>query len=114
MQSLVDQQTGASAGSDPITMTAFGTLMHEQLGIDGAVCLGYAATYALLLQHAFDKVTTEDPVVDFVMIKYLTNVAESSVAAGESGFGDGDAMFNAPHFLNAVKYGDKRRSSAQH
>lgn len=104
MQSLVDQQTGASAGSDPITMTAFGTLLHEQLGIDGAVCLGYAATYALLLQHAFDKVTTEDPVVDFVMIKYLTNVAESSIAAGESGFGDGDAMFNAPHFLNAVEY----------
>ena len=107
MQSLVDQQTGASAGSDPITMTAFGTLLHEQLGIDGAVCLGYAATYALLLQHAFDKVTTEDPVVDFVMIKYLTNVAQSSIAAGDSGFGDGDAMFNAPHFLNAVKYGDK-------
>ena len=106
MQSLVDQQTGASAGSDPITMTAFGTLLHEQLGIDGAVCLGYAATYALLLQHAFDKVTTEDPVVDFVMIKYLTNVAQSSIAAGDSGFGDGDAMFNAPHFLNAVKYGD--------
>ena len=104
MQSLVDQQTGASAGSDPITMTAFGTLLHEQLGIDGAVCLGYAATYALLLQTAFDKVTTEDPMVDFVMIKYLTNVAESSVAAGESGFGDGDAMFNAPHFLNAVEY----------
>ena len=104
MQSLVDQQTGASAGSDPITMTAFGTLLHEQLGIDGSVCLGYAATYALLLQHAFDKITTEDPVVDFVMIKYLTNVAESSIAAGDSGFGDGDAMFNAPHFLNAVKY----------
>lgn len=104
MQSLVDQQTGASAGSDPITMTAFGTLLHEQLDIDGAVCLGYAATYALLLQHAFDKITTEDPVVDFVMIKYLTNVAESSIAAGDSGFGDGDAMFNAPHFLNAVEY----------
>lgn len=106
MQSLVDQQTGASAGSDPITMTAFGTLLHEQLGIDGAVCLGYAATYALLLQTAFDKVTTEDPIVDFVQIKYLTNVAQSSIAAGDSGFGDGDAMFNAPHFLNAVKYGD--------
>lgn len=109
MQSLVDQQTGASAGSDPITMTAFGTLLHEQLGIDGAVCLGYAATYNLLVQLASGMIdgngaiTDKAPVVDFVQIKYLTNVAESSVAAGDSGFGDGDAMFNSPHFLNAVK-----------
>lgn len=119
MQSMVDQMSGGSAGSDPITMTAFGTLLADQLnlngvGDNGGVCLGYAATYVWLVQSAFKEMGRfgentpysyfiENPVVDFVQIKYLTNVEDASVADGDSGFGAGDVMFNAPHFFNAVK-----------
>ncbi len=112
MQSLIDMKSGEGSGGDPITMTAFGTLLSGQLGSlsgtpsYGAVCLGYAATYALLVQQAFPKYyskTTPDHIIDFVQIKFHANVAESSVAGADSGFGDGDAIFNEPHYFNAIR-----------
>ncbi|MBQ8373617.1 MAG: hypothetical protein IJX35_04835, partial [Candidatus Methanomethylophilaceae archaeon] len=112
MQSLVDITTGESSGNDPIAMTAFGVLLNDQIEKDetatwdGGVCLGYAATYALLIQQAFGMEQDDEAMVDFVKIQYLTNVAESSVASGDSGFGDGDAMFNSAHYLNAVRLDD--------
>lgn len=112
MQSLVDITSGASSGSDPIAMTAFGLLLNDQIQKapgamwDGGVCLAYAATYAMLIQQAFGMEQDDAAIVDFAKIQYLTNVAESSVAAGGSGFGDGDAMFNSAHYLNAVKLND--------
>ena len=125
MQSLVDQVSSSSGGSDPITMTAFGTLLADQLdlagvGDNGGVCLGYAATYALLVQHAFLNNSMEyndfedfidNPVVDMAQIKYMTNVEDSSVASGDSGFGDGESMFNSPHFFNAVKVDQVRENT---
>lgn len=108
MQSLIDITSGESTGNDPIAMTAFGVLLNDQIQKaenatwDGGVCLGYTAAYALLVQQAFGKTAEDEAMIDFVEIKYLTNVAESSVAAGDSGFGDGDAMFNSSHYLNAV------------
>lgn len=113
MQSLVDITKGDSDGNDPIQMTAFGVLLNDQIEKDentlwdGGVCLGYAATYALLIQQAFGKTQDDAAIVDFAKIQFLTNVADSSVAAGESGFGDGDAMFNSSHYLNAVKLGSE-------
>lgn len=121
MQSLVDITEGTSSGNDPIAMTAFGTLLNDQIAKDesaiwdGGVCLGYTAAYAMLVQHVMGNITYDETngyvvdenvknMIDFVQIKYLTNVAESSVAAGDSGFGDGDAMFNSSHYLNAVNY----------
>ncbi len=109
MQSLVDITSGESDGNDPIAMTAFGVLLNDQIEKaedamwDGGVCLAYAATYALLVQQAFGLTQDDDAMIDFVKIQFLTNVADSSVAAGDSGFGDGDAMFNSAHYLNAVK-----------
>ncbi len=109
MQGLVDITSGASAGSDPISMTAFGLLLNDQIEKapdatwDGGVCLAYAATYAMLVQQAFGVDQDDPAIVDFAKIQYLSNVAESSVAAGDSGFGDGDAMFNSAHYMNAVK-----------
>lgn len=112
MQSLIDMKSGEGGGGDPITMTAFGTLLSSQLASlsgepnYGAVCLGYAATYALLVQQAFPKYyskTTPDHIIDFVQIKFHANVAESSVAGADSGFGDADAIFNEPHYFNAIR-----------
>lgn len=115
MQSLVDITQGTHTGNDPISMTAFGVLLNDQVPKgeydpesdtapwDGGVCLGYAATYALLVQQAFGMTQDDEAVVDFAKIQFLTSVAESSVASGDSGFGDGDTMFNSAHYLNAVK-----------
>ena len=112
MQSLIDMKSGEGSGVDPITMTAFGTLLSSQLASlsgkpnYGAVCLGYAATYALLVQQAFPKYyskTTPDHIIDFVQVKFHVNVAECSVAGADSGFGDGDAIFNEPHYFNAIR-----------
>lgn len=112
MQSLVDITTGESSGNDPISFTSFGVLLNDQITKaedatwDGGICLGYAATYALLIQQAFGRSQEDEAIVDFAKIQFLTNVAESSVASGDSGFGDGDSMFNSAHYLNAVKVGD--------
>lgn len=121
MQSLVNMAEGTGTG-DPISMTAFGTLLHDTLGIEleydqGGVCLGYAAAYVLLLQTANLKANGGDfasfedfqdnPVADFVGIRFLVDIEESSVAAGDSGFGEDGVMFNSPHFFNAVKSGNK-------
>ena len=43
--------------------------------------------------------------VDFVKIRFNSNVAESSVAGGNSGFGEDTDRFTEPHFFNAVKVG---------
>lgn len=106
MQSLVDITAGTREGNDPIAMTAFGVLLNDQIDKgenatwDGGVCLGYAASYALLVQQAFGMKQDDDAMIDFVKIQFLTDVASSSVASGDSGFGDG--MFNSAHYLNAV------------
>ncbi len=109
MQGLVDITNGTSEGSDPISMTAFGLLLNDQIPKtddatwDGGICMAYAATYAMLVQQAFGVDQDDEAIVDFAKIQYLSNVSESSVAAGDSGFGDGDAMFNSAHYMNAVK-----------
>lgn len=117
MQSLVDMtSSGDNSGIEPIGMTVFGTLLSGQDQLEdknGGICLGYAATYTWLIQSIFKEYGRHgfesyddfrgNDVVDFVQIKYLTNVAESSVASGGSGFGDGDSMFNSVHYFNAVK-----------
>ena len=119
MQSLVDITQGTHTGNDPISMTAFGVLLNDQVPKgeydpesdtapwDGGVCLGYAATYAMLVQQAFGMTQEDEAMVDFAKIQFLTSVAESSVASGDSGFGDGDTMFNSAHYLNAVKVGSE-------
>ena len=129
MQSLVNMtSTGDSSGIEPIGMTVFGTLLSGQDKLEdknGGICLGYAATYTWLIQsvfqaydrHGFEeyKDFRDKTVVDFAQIKYLTNVAESSVASGGSGFGDGDSMFNSVHYFNAVRLipdgGDKNEAT---
>ena len=117
---------GGSVGLESLLgMTPF-TLLSDAIGYNGGVCLGYAASYSYIVQNAFldnyyelkngatgatmkDYVPVADPehMVDFVKIRFNSNVAESSVAGGDSGFGDGEARFTEPHFFNAVKVGDK-------
>ncbi|MBR4959759.1 MAG: hypothetical protein IKY52_02565 [Clostridia bacterium] len=116
MQSLIDSKSGESEGADPISFTPFGTLLANQIGTDGAICLGYAAAYNFLLQYAFPEhymnadgewLSPEeaDHITDFVQIKFHADVAESSVAGGDSGFGEG--IFNEPHYFNAVRLPDE-------
>ncbi len=123
MQGMVASRSGESAGADPISMTPFGTIMSYQLGTGGAVCLGYAAAYQYLVQNAFtDDYKNEDGtwkdaslnaegtnvdqvanhIIDFVQIRFHADVAETSVAGTESGFGEA-TIFNEPHYFNAVK-----------
>jgi len=113
MNSLVAQKSDPNFQMNPLTMTPFAALLWNELGMDGAVCLGYAAAYTYLLQYAFPEnyrngnewktFEESDHIVDFVQIKFHTNVADSSVAGENSGFGDGDAVFNEPHYFNAVR-----------
>ncbi|MGI6012986.1 MAG: S-layer homology domain-containing protein [Oscillospiraceae bacterium] len=123
MAAITAMKSGESAGSDPSQMTAFGTLMPELLEFDGCICLGYAATYALLVQHAFPEIyrnkkddgswgswkTPEEvgdkAMVDFVQCRFYADIAETSVAGPNSGFGEAGTMFNETHYYNAVKIG---------
>ncbi len=120
-----DAEEGGGVGLESlIGMTPF-TLLSDAIGYDGGVCLGYAASYSYIVQNAFpdnyfelkdgatgetmkDFVPVDNPehMVDFVKIRFNSNVAESSVAGGDSGFGDGEARFTEPHFFNAVKVGN--------
>ncbi len=116
MNSLVAQKSDPNFQMNPLTMTPFAALLWNEIGMDGAVCLGYAAAYTYLLQYAFPEnyrngnewktFEEADHIVDFVQIKFHTNVADSSVAGENSGFGDGDAVFNEPHYFNAVRLPD--------
>lgn len=101
MGAITAMKSGVSAGSDPSQMIALGTLLPEVLGLDGAVCLGYASTYALLVQRIFKATDPNKPMVDFVQARFYADIGETSVAGGESGFGAG--MFNETHYYNAVK-----------
>ena len=99
---ITAMKDGTSGGSDPSQMTAFGTILYDMLGLDGAICLGYAATYYLLLQEVMGLDTNEQ---DIVMVRWWADIAETSVAGSESGFGQG--RFNETHYFNAVKMGDE-------
>ncbi|WFF73249.1 InlB B-repeat-containing protein [Proteiniclasticum sp. QWL-01] len=99
---ITAMKDGTSGGSDPSQMTAFGTLLYEPLGIEGAICLGYAATYYLLLQQVMGLKTD---VNDIVMVRWWADIAETSVAGPDSGFGQG--RFNETHYFNAVKLGEE-------
>lgn len=129
MGSLVasrEEGHGGAVGLESLLgMTPF-TMLSTAIGYNGGVCLGYTASYAYIVQNAFadnyyetdmttlmDKgnkekgvheVIKKDPthMVDFVKIRFHSNVAESSVAGPDSGWGD-DAWFNEPHFFNAVQ-----------
>lgn len=95
---ITAMKDGTSQGSDPSQMTAFGALLYDMLGLDGAICLGYAATYYLLLQEVLEIKAEEQ---DFVMVRWWADIAETSVAGSDSGFGQG--RFNETHYFNAVK-----------
>lgn len=102
MSTITAMKDGQSAGSDPSQMTAYGALLYDALGIDGAICLGYAATYYLLAEQIMG-LTPEQ--IDFVMVRWYASIAETSVAGSNSGFGSG--IFNETHYFNAVKLGDE-------
>lgn len=130
MGSLVasrEEGHGGAVGLESLLgMTPF-TMLSTAIGYNGGVCLGYTASYAYIVQNAFadnyyddtnmttllDKGNKKEGVheviknepkhmVDFVKIRFHSNVAESSVAGPDSGWGD-DAWFNEPHFFNAVQ-----------
>ena len=117
MNSIMQLQTGGSSPS-PLSMTPFGIFLSGQndplgqLSDYGVNCLGYAAGYAWLVQNAFPEVYKNadgswksadevDHMVDIVKIKFDADVAASSVAGDNSGFGG--QRFNEPHYFNAVK-----------
>ena len=123
--------------TDPIQMTTFGSLLSDQLtamptyttkdadgntvnaSYHGAICLGYTAGYAYLLQSLYsgvykngDKWKTPEEVgnndmVDFIQAKFYADTANTSVA-GE-GFGGG--AFNNVHYMNAVRLPDAENKS---
>lgn len=113
MHSLVSMKSSENSGPDPIEMTPFGALIANQIGLDGAVCLGYATAYTYLIQHIFDEyyknddgtwnVTDPDHIVDLVQIKFHANIEENSVAGSGFGGDEGDAIFNEPHYFNAIR-----------
>ena len=110
-------KTAAGTGNpDPAQMTAFGTLLSDAMGYDGCICLGYSATFAVLVQHAFPGIyqnedgtwktaaeVGDDDIVDLVQIRFYADLAEFSVAGADSGFGKANEMFGSAHFYNAVK-----------
>ncbi|MCF2595151.1 dockerin type I domain-containing protein [Pseudoflavonifractor phocaeensis] len=114
-------KTAAGTGNpDPAQMTAFGTLLSDAMGYDGCVCLGYAATFAVLVQQAFPEIyqnedgtwktaseVKDKDIVDLVQIRFYADLAEFSVAGADSGFGKADEMFGSAHYYNAVKVGSK-------
>ena len=114
--------TGGDPETDPIQMTAFGSLLSSQLTAaskgsekmyGGCICLGYASAFNLLVQdliypevykNADGSWKTADEVgmndrVDFGQVMFYSDTAESSLA-GE-GFGGG--FFNNVHYYNLVR-----------
>ena len=114
-------KTAAGTGNpDPAQMTAFGTLLSDAMGYDGCICLGYSATFAVLVQQAFPEIyqntdgtwktaaeVGDDDIVDLVQIRFYADLAEFSVAGADSGFGKADEMFGSVHYYNAVKVGSE-------
>ncbi len=108
--------TGAVTLDSLLGMTPF-TILSKGVGYKGGVCLGYTASYTYLVQNAFEEnyyagdfggAVKDDAnhIIDFVQIRFNSDVAESSVAGADSGFNnaDGTSMrFNEPHFFNAAK-----------
>ena len=119
-------KTAAGTGNpEPAQMTAFGTLLSDAMGYDGCICLGYSATFAVLVQQAFPEIyqnedgtwrtaseVGDDDIVDLVQIRFYADLAEISVAGGDSGFGKADEMFGSVHYYNAVKVTQEDGSSA--
>ena len=121
-----------NAKPTPSQMTAFGALLYDVIPdpkktneegkiigtIDGCICLGYASTYALLIQHAFPDdyqedgkwLTWEDVTkkgtarVDLVQIRFYGKLEEISVSPE---FGGNGEYFNSVHYYNAVRVGDE-------
>ena len=114
---MSDMMAGTGAQPTPSQMTAFGALLYDAMGYDGCICLGYAATYALLIQHAFKDDYQEDGKwlnweevqnkgtarVDLVQIRFFGKLSDISVSPE---FG-GDGHFNSVHYYNAVRVGDQ-------
>ena len=122
---------GEGVNPTPSQMTAFGALLYDIIPdsnkkdeegnitgepLDGCICLGYASTYALLIQHAFPDIyqnkdgtwktasqVGKDDIVDLVQIRFYGELSEISVSPE---FG-GDGYFNSVHYYNAVRVGDK-------
>ena len=121
---LIKTAAGTS-NPDPAQMTAFGTLLSDAMGYDGCICLGYSATFAVLVQQAFPEIYQNDDgtwktasdvgdndIVDLVQIRFYADLADVSVAGGDSGFGKADEMFGSSHYYNAVKVTQEDGSSA--
>ena len=133
---LIKTAAGTS-NPDPAQMTAFGTLLSDAMGYDGCICLGYAATFAVLVQQAFPEIyqkmdkngnpvtdvngnyvwktaseVGDDDIVDLVQIRFYADLAEISVAGGDSGFGQAGEMFGSVHYYNAVKVTQENGTSS--
>lgn len=123
---MSNMMAGTGENSTPSQMTAFGALLYDvipknpqdpsQGTLDGCICLGYASTYALLIQHAFPEVyqdgdgkwlnqeqVGDNDIVDLVQIRFYGKLSEISVSPE---FG-GDGYFNSVHYYNAVRVGDE-------
>ena len=123
---MSNMMAGTGENSTPSQMTAFGALLYDvipknpqdpsQGTLDGCICLGYASTYALLIQHAFPEVyqdgdgkwlnqeqVGDNDIVDLVQIRFYGKLSEISVSPE---FG-GDGYFNSVHYYNAVRVDDE-------
>lgn len=123
---MSNMMAGTGANPTPSQMTAFGALLYDVIPkepqdpskgtLDGCICLGYASTYALLIQHAFPEVYQDgdgnwlnqeqvgsNDIVDLVQIRFYGKLSDISVSPE---FG-GDGYFNSVHYYNAVRVGDK-------
>ena len=129
---MSDMMAGTGVQPTPSQMTAFGALLYDAMGYDGCICLGYAATYALLIQHAFPEIYLKEDngnyvtdnkgdyvwktasevdnndIVDLVQIRFFGNMEDISVSP-EFGGSDGEEerYFNSVHYYNAVRVGDE-------
>lgn len=122
---MSNMMAGTGANPTPSQMTAFGALLYDIIPkdlqdpskgtLDGCICLGYASTYALLIQHAFPEVYQDgdgnwlnqeqvgsNDIVDLVQIRFYGKLSDISVSPE---FG-GDGYFNSVHYYNAVRVGD--------
>ena len=133
---MSDMMAGVEgANPTPSQMTAFGALLYDVIPdprktdekgkitgtLDGCICLGYASTYALLIQHAFPEVyqdsdgnwlnqedVGDNDIVDLVQIRFFGNMKDISVSPEFGGAEDGkERYFNSVHYYNAVKVNGK-------
>ncbi len=121
MNSIVQLKSNPNYQTSPLGMLPYACLLTGYTETDGALCLGYAAAYTYLMQWAVMGVDNYDEYnsmknqrnavgVDFIQVRYHSDVNESSVAGENSGFTEGSedasAIFNETHYMNAVKIGN--------